>query len=398
MITAKPYRLIPKIQNYDWGTKNKNAFIPKLLGIKAEQNVPYAELWIGAHPKSPSEIIIENSKYELNKIIEEFPIEILGKEISKKFKKKLPFLLKILSIDNALSIQAHPNKSTAKILHKNDPINYPDDNHKPEIAIAIDKLNAIVGLKNIKQIKKCFDEYPVLYELLNQKLVKKINSNDLSIKLDKEIYKQIMSSEPSILKNVIEGLINTITAKKSKSKSEIKFLSEFDNYGIDVGLISLLLFNFIDLGKDEAIFTPAGIPHAYLSGNIIECMANSDNVVRAGLTNKFKDNETLLKILDTDLSKTKVKIVHKKNITLYKTSADEFEIKRVTLNSEFKSYSSKNNLPEICLVLEGKIIVKFLDKWMEFKKGESFLKPSILDKYTIVSKLKECTFISASIP
>lgn len=92
MITAKPYRLIPKIQNYDWGTKNKNAFIPKLLGIKAEQNVPYAELWIGAHPKSPSEIIIENSKYELNKIIEEFPIEILGKEISKKFKKKLPFL------------------------------------------------------------------------------------------------------------------------------------------------------------------------------------------------------------------------------------------------------------------------------------------------------------------
>ena len=160
----------------------------------------------------------------------------------------------------------------------------------------------------------------------------------------------------------------------------------------------MLLFNFIDLGKDEAIFTPAGIPHAYLSGNIIECMANSDNVVRAGLTNKFKDNETLLKILDTDLSKTKVKIVHKKNITLYKTSADEFEIKKVTLNSEFKSYSSKNNSPEICLVLEGKIIVKFLDKWMEFKKGESFLKPSILDTYTIESKLKECKFISASIP
>ena len=92
MITAKPYKLIPKIQNYDWGTRNKNAFIPKLLGIQAEQDISYAELWIGAHPKSPSEIIIENSKYELNNIIEEFPVEILGKD--NPFHTKLPVISK----------------------------------------------------------------------------------------------------------------------------------------------------------------------------------------------------------------------------------------------------------------------------------------------------------------
>ncbi|MBK8947033.1 MAG: mannose-6-phosphate isomerase, class I [Ignavibacteriae bacterium] len=397
MIFAKPYKLIPKIQNYAWGTKNEKAFIPKLLGFKAEPNIPYAELWIGAHPKNSSEIIIENSQFPLIEIIEKFPKEILGEKISKKFNKKLPFLLKILSIGKALSIQAHPNKNTAKYLNKIDPINYPDENHKPEIAIAIDKLNAIVGLKNIHMIKKRFEEFPILFELLNENLKKKILLNNFTKNVEKEIYKLIMNSQNSVLENVIDVLVKDINSKKKKSKIEKQFLGEFKNYGIDVGLISLLLFNFIELNSNQAIFTPAGIPHAYLGGNIVECMANSDNVVRAGLTNKFKDVKTLLKIIETDLSKTKVKVLNKKNITYYKTFAEEFDVKKVILNSDFNTFSSKNYLPEIHLVMKGKVKIYYGSKISIFKKGETFLKPAILNSYSISTIHKNSEIFIASV-
>ncbi|MFZ1288956.1 MAG: mannose-6-phosphate isomerase, class I [Melioribacteraceae bacterium] len=397
MISAKPYKLIPKIQNYEWGTRNKKAFIPKFLGIKTELDLPYAELWIGAHPKSSSDILIENSKFALNEIIKKYPVEILGKEISKKYKKTLPFLLKILSIDKALSIQAHPNLRTAKILHRNDAENYPDANHKPEIAIAIDKLNAIVGLKTIQQLKKSFEMFPILYELINENLKKKINEENFTKNLDKEIYSQIMNCNSKKMEFVVKSLVSSINQNKQKSKIEKQFLTEYENYGIDIGLISLLLFNFIELKKGEAIFTPAGIPHAYLGGNIIECMANSDNVVRAGLTNKFKDIKTLTQILQTDLSKTEVKIFQNKNITEYKTLAEEFKIKKVILNSEFTKVIFKNKLPEIHLVMKGKIKISWGKENIIFKKGETFLKPANLNSYSINFEEKDSEIIIATI-
>ena len=135
-IQPQPYKLFNKVQNYDWGTKNEDAFIPKFLGVKPEKDLPYGELWIGAHPKAPSEIEIEGIKYSLNWVIDNFPEEVLGKDVANIFGGKLPFLLKVLSAAQALSIQLHPNKKQAEILHAKDPINYPDDNHKPEIAIA----------------------------------------------------------------------------------------------------------------------------------------------------------------------------------------------------------------------------------------------------------------------
>ena len=146
-IYPQPYILLGKIQNYDWGTVNKEAFIPRLLKIEQKKDLPYAEYWIGVHPKAPSEIILEGEKVSLPSVLKQFPFEILGERISKKFNNSLPFLLKVLSVNKALSIQAHPNKKLADALNQRDPVNYPDKNHKPEIAIAIDKLKAIVGLK-----------------------------------------------------------------------------------------------------------------------------------------------------------------------------------------------------------------------------------------------------------
>ncbi|MCB0731554.1 MAG: hypothetical protein KDC88_11015, partial [Ignavibacteriae bacterium] len=103
-IEPKPYKIEGKIQNYDWGTKNDKAFIPKYLNIDTIENIPYAELWIGVHPNAPSQINVDENKLSLASLIEKFPVEIIGERINNKF-KTLPFLLKILSIEKALSIQ-----------------------------------------------------------------------------------------------------------------------------------------------------------------------------------------------------------------------------------------------------------------------------------------------------
>ena len=166
LIQPQPYNLFNKVQNYDWGTKNEDAFIPKFLGIEAVKDLPYAELWIGAHPKAPSEIEIEGIKYPLNSVIDNFPLEVLGIRVSKKYNGKLPFLLKVLSAARALSIQLHPNKHQAEVLHAKDPKNYPDDNHKPEIAIALDSLNAIAGFRPADQIKEIFIKCPELKDFI----------------------------------------------------------------------------------------------------------------------------------------------------------------------------------------------------------------------------------------
>ncbi len=151
-IYRRPFKLLNKIQHYDWGTTNDNAFIPHLLGFSAVRDLPYAELWIGAHPSAPSDIVLQGRQSPLNKVIHDFPLEILGEYVARRFDNRFPFLLKVLSAARALSIQTHPDKEQAGKLHAADPAHYPDDNHKPEIAIALDSLTAIAGFRPPKDI------------------------------------------------------------------------------------------------------------------------------------------------------------------------------------------------------------------------------------------------------
>lgn len=405
MIEAKPYKLYNKIQNYDWGTKNENAFIPNLLGIKAEQNIPYAELWIGAHPKASSEIIINEKKYLLNAVIEKYPHQILGKETAEKFNNKLPFLLKVLSAGKALSIQTHPNKEQAELLHKIDSVNYPDDNHKPEIAIAVDSLKAVAGFRPVNEIAENLQSNIELKLIAGEELFTKIinGKNEKERKeFVKEFYSSLMKKEndKEILKIVIEKIAERLSSKSDLTEEENQFIKQYKIFGNDVGLFSFFFFNIIILKTGQAIFTEAGAPHAYLEGNIIECMANSDNVVRAGLTNKFKDVKTLLNIIRYDFEKYKIiNEESKSGEVIYKTSADEFEI---ILNEKKKDYSKKyfnENKPIIILVLEGSLKIKNDKNNFDehYKKGESFLIPASVKDFEITC-LENSKFVIAQIP
>ena len=383
-LEPRPYKLIGKIQNYDWGTKNEKAFIPKLLDIDAEKNKPYAEYWLGVHPKAPAEVLFDNDSVSLDQFISKYPDEILGKKTAEKYNNTLPFLLKILSINQALSIQSHPDKELAAQLNERDPEHYPDDNHKPEIAIALDKLKAIVGLKNPTEIQNSLEQYPEIRSLFSQELFEELNyphGKDPKEAV-KEIYSELMVSEQIELSICIEQLRDNFENKKDLQPWEKQFLVEFENYGADVGLISLLLFNWVELNSGEAIFTPAGIPHAYIEGNIIECMANSDNVIRAGLTPKFKDLKTLIEMIEVDSSKSVVSINQSQNTVNYNTDAEEFEIQKLLfLDSEH--IIRNNKLLNIIIVIEGSIKIHYEGSSVLCKQGEAVLIPALLTNFRI---------------
>jgi mannose-6-phosphate isomerase len=391
--SIKPYKLFNKIQNYAWGTRNEKAFIPNLLGIKVIQDLPYAELWIGAHPSASSEILIDGRKIPLNKIIEEYPEAFLGNYVISRFGKQLPFLLKVLSASDALSIQTHPDKEQARKLHLYDPEKYPDENHKPEIAIAIDSLTAFAGFRPVKEIVQNLKNNSEILEFANTELIK-LNSDLLSQEKLKErlkdIYQMLMkkSSDKEMLEKIIGRITERLSDKEKLSQEEFQFLKQHKLFGADAGLLSFFFFNMVELKPGQAIFTGAGVPHAYIEGNIVECMANSDNVVRAGLTNKFKDVDTLLEILHFDFSE--YKIINKKQETdnvVYKTNASEFEVTAFSKKSGFNQIFNSAGRPAVILIMDGSVEINLEISGKRnseiFLKGESFLIPAVLSKFRL---------------
>ena len=388
MIEPRPYKLINHIQNYEWGSRGKEAFIPNLLGFEGEDK-PYAELWIGAHPKLSSKILVEGEAQSLKGIVERYPNEILGESVAEKFGNKIPFLFKVLSANQALSIQTHPNKKQAIELHKNNSANYQDDNHKPEIAIALDSLSALVGFRPLNEIEDNIVKYPQISEFIGNEVGTKFLQNKTKSGL-KNLFSTLMnrSIETEELEKTIQLLTNDFDQKTEHSEDERLYLTLHKQYGVDIGLLVLFFLNVVSLKPGEAIFTPAGIPHAYLKGNIVECMANSDNVVRAGLTPKFKDITQLINILTYEFGKPElIGNELNKNTYKYSVSADEYRVEKITLNNQSVDFRTDNRI-EIILLIDGDVTCEGL----EITKGEAILFPALLSNYTIATQHKATLF------
>jgi mannose-6-phosphate isomerase len=406
-IFRRPFRLQNRTQHYDWGTKNDEAFIPRFTGSPVVPDLPYAELWIGAHPSAPSDIVVQGRASPLNRVIGDFPLEILGEDVARKFDNKLPFLLKILSAARALSIQTHPNREQAGKLHSVDPAHYPDDNHKPEIAIALDSLTAIAGFRPANDIVEVLRRFPELDRIAGREITRSVreagSESELIANLEL-LYGAIMrrAADEAELTGVIQEIVDRLSGKRDPAPEEVLFVEQYGLYGADVGLFSFLFFNLIQLKGGQAIFTGAGVPHAYIRGNIVECMANSDNVVRAGLTGKFKDVGTLLEILTYRFAE--YPIINEEQKTdgvVYHTSAEEFEITAYQKDPGFNAMFDSGGRPAVVLVTGGSLTVQWQDggEWRseDFAKGESFLIPAILPRWRMSAGVK-AGFYSVSVP
>ncbi|RPJ25732.1 MAG: mannose-6-phosphate isomerase, class I [Chloroflexi bacterium] len=391
---SRPFLLHNSIQHYPWGERGKEAYIPRLLELDVESEAtPFAELWIGTHPSAPSKVVMDSGQdMLLSELIQKYPTEILGASVQKAFNGQLPFLLKVLSAREILSIQMHPNKEQAQELHNQDPKNYPDTNHKPEIAIALDSLTALVGLIDDRELPTVMKLYPELRTVTAYDQ----NPGQTAEAAFKILLQTAEQNRPAIAA-VIESIRQRLLRKSAffLLRKEKLFLEYAAQYPGDVGLLTIFLLKLYTFARNQAVFTPPDIPHAYVKGNIIECMASSDNVVRVGLTNKYKDIKSLLNILD---ARQKPQLFRRGLNFLkqtYSAPASEYRVTRQLLLSGQNVVDRGNGSLRIFIVTRGTLQLEWQTKEgtssFELHKGQSVLVPAILDQLGLRSSgMTEC--------
>jgi len=272
---------------------------------------------MGTHPSNPSKDV--STQRTLLDLVQDNQA-LMSIEIGEKFGHKLPFLFKVLSIGKALSIQAHPNKKLAEKLHAKDSKNYPDDNHKPEMTIAITPFDGLCGFRPLAEISHFFSTVPTLKKLVGeegaafqstikgQETSNKPEDEEKNKKALQKAFGALMNAKKEDIENASKELIESAKAEgadfagggleSTPGKELADLVVRLDKqFPGDIGLFVLFFLNYVKLEVGEAMFLKADDIHAYLSGDIIECMAASDNVVRAGFTPKFKDVDTLVDML-----------------------------------------------------------------------------------------------------
>lgn len=365
---------------------------------------------MGTHPKNPSKDVTTGRS--LLDVFEDNQA-LLSSAVSAKYGAKLPFLFKILSINKALSIQAHPNKSLAEKLHARDPKNYPDDNHKPEMTIAVTPFEGFCGFRPLAETAHFLETLPPLRALVGEEIASEFVANAKaqteepseeaiakSKKILQKAFGSLMSSDQSAVDAETDKLVQLAKEQgdefaaggvaSTSGATMAELVTRLNGqYGRDIGIFVQFFLNYVHLQPGEALFLVADDIHAYISGDIVECMAASDNVVRAGLTPKFKDVTTLVDMLTYNFAPIeKQKMVPAEYpyatlnragyssgsaITLYDPPIDEFAVIRTSLKGDAaKATFEPIEGPSIVICTGGKGKISVGSKVEEVREGYVF--------------------------
>ena len=347
-------RISGEVKNYPWGSKY---LIQEQLGL-GPTNQEVAEVWFGTHQGGQSTIAAS------------------GQNLSEAIGSKLSFLVKFLAADSPLSIQVHPNAIQAKAgfaeenaagIDLSDPKrNYKDDSHKPEILIAITPFEALCGFRpraEILEIFLAFSESEARFAELAA-----VVATDASLE---EIFSELL--EDSQLAGRFASSVASLDSDSISERARLLAVDLLERFPGDTGALVSLLLNFVQLTPGEAIYLPAGNPHAYLSGLGLEVMAASDNVIRGGLTSKHIDKAELRNI--TDFSElTKPVVATKKlaeGLVEYPVSAPEFRVYRAQISGS--NLLADIDLPAAAVIVcvSGEIAVgTSLEEREVLKRGE----------------------------
>jgi mannose-6-phosphate isomerase len=397
------FQLSGVLQGYSWGGAR---FIPELLGITNEQGKPVAEYWMGAHAAAPSLVQTNSHQDTLDHLIQTDPLSILGQRVYNAF-GSLPYLFKVLDVNDMLSIQVHPTLTAARQCFEEEnkkgiPLNapernYKDDNHKPELMMALGPFWLLHG----------FREQPALQDLLIRvpelrHLIPVWESSGYQ-----GLYEKVMLQPQELVNKQLAPLVNRIVPlyKEGKLKRDNPdfwaaraYLTFCTPEKIDRGLYSVYFLNLVQLQKGEAIFQDAGILHAYLEGQNLELMANSDNVLRGGLTQKHIDTTELLRHVKYEPTKpTVIKAVSNgpTGEARFITPAPDFELQQIQLSKgEIRTLQSAT--AEIFLVMEGVVEVKDHFSELKLHKGGTFL--AIAEANFELHATQPCLIYKATVP
>jgi len=369
-------RLQGKVQHYEWGGYT---FLPELLGINNQENRPFAEYWLGVHPLASAHVEIHHSRLPLQELIDQDPSKALSPEVLQKF-GNIPYLLKVMDVREMLSIQVHPSKENAIAGFEKEnkagiPLNapnrnYKDQNHKPEVMLAISEFWLLHGFKQKERLENILNEvieFQILLPLFKREGLQ-------------SLYRFIMEMEQQSINDLLLPLVKREIRHKqegtlTKADPGWWVAKHFNNQSpsgdIDRGIFSIYFFNIVCLQPGEGIFQGAGVPHAYLEGQNIELMSNSDNVLRGGLTKKHIDVPELL--ANTDFSPITPTILKGKPMrdgeTVFHFPVPDFSLTHLVLQGN-TIFEDKALSPEIWIVVEGGVII---NQQIVIKKGESFI-------------------------
>ncbi|MFE4817079.1 mannose-6-phosphate isomerase, class I [Streptomyces sp. NPDC056704] len=345
-------RLGNTVRPYAWGSTTA---IPRLLGVEPTGE-PQAEMWMGAHPGAPS----RTARGPLDEVIAEDPEKELGRAAVAKFGPRLPFLLKILAAGAPLSLQVHPNLEQAKEGYEDEELrgvpisashrNYKDANHKPELICALTEFDGLCGFRNPDETAELLagldvDSLKPYVDLLHA------HPEDAALR---EVLTAVLSADPDDMAHTVTEVA---AACAHLGGAYAPYADLAHHYPGDPGVIAAMLLNYVQLQPGEALFLGAGVPHAYLNGLGVEIMANSDNVLRCGLTPKHVDVPELLRVVRFEAGDPGVlrPEASPDGEEVYATPIDEFRLSRYALAEGAAPHDLTRDTPQILLCTSGSV-------------------------------------------
>jgi mannose-6-phosphate isomerase len=366
------------VRPYAWGSRT---VIAELLGEPVPSPHPQAELWFGAHPADPSHLVLaDGRRVPLHDAVRADPDRLLGPERTGRWGGRLPFLLKVLAADEPLSLQAHPSAVQAAAGYAREdaaglPLdaperNYRDASHKPELICALTEFHALVG----------FREPAATVRLLEALEVPDLAAHTMLLagQPDHDGLRALFTTWITLPQSVLDRLVPALqdgcvrlAATDGEFRAEARVLLELsERYPGDAGVLAAALLNRVVLAPGEALFLPAGVLHTYLAGAGVEIMANSDNVLRGGLTPKHVDVPELLRVLDFGAPPPPVlRGCPDGRWARYRTPADEFLLRRLESGPEPAGIPVPAGGPRILLCTAGSAGVRDGGREVELRRG-----------------------------
>lgn len=375
------------VRPYAWGSRTA---IPELLGRPIPAPHPEAELWMGAHPGDPSHVIgPDGTERNLLELVEADPLNQLGERCATRWGGRLPFLLKILAAEEPLSMQAHPSAAQAAEGHAREEKlgiprdapnrNYPDPTAKPELVCALTEFHALAGFREPGRTVK------LLKAIETPRLAK--YTGLLEAQPDPSGLRALFTTwitlpQPSLdalLPEVLDACVRHLR-EHGEFTAECRTILELgETHPRDAGVLAALLLNRLTLRAGEAIYLPAGNLHLYLHGTAVEILANSDNILRCGLTPKHVDVPELLRVVDFACGEMPVQCGDGgARLAVYRTDAPEFELSRVEWSSGQDDELTVDSIgPQILLCTAGDLLVTADDgEKVELRRGQSVWLPA----------------------
>ncbi|MCZ2403243.1 mannose-6-phosphate isomerase, class I [Paenarthrobacter sp. Z7-10] len=390
------YSLTNVLRPYAWGSTTA---IAQLLG-REPSGSPEAELWLGAHPDSPSQAVLpDGTAMALDALIQADPEAALGSVAQSAFGDKLPFLLKILAAEQPLSLQVHPTQEQARAGFAAEEAagvprtaaerNYKDDNHKPEMILALTHFAALCGFRPIAGTLSLLEDLASRFE--------EAGEPEPSV-LAEVRHLLAGEDERAALRAAFELLISGGTAVEAATaataallrsgaphSADSQYAAELSTvvslqelYPTDPGVLISLLLNRVSLSPGEAIYLPAGNIHAYLRGMGVEVMASSDNVLRGGLTAKYVDVPELMKTVD--FAAQPVPLIAEQTTELgqqlWTPPFREFALQRAELRPDDGPVPLAQNGPLLLIAVSGSVLLDSPRGDLRLERGGSAFIPA----------------------